>query len=157
MKLIKSDLILEDFFIINSSYNFIEPEKNSSINPKDLIKDYDIDIDFMVRDVKNEENKYLVFAKIEINKLNDILPGYSMFVEGISVYSFDRETKLNDKQKSDFLWSSGVSISINSLRSYLSSMTSFFPLGKYALPSVDLTTLLNQKRESLIQKNNKKK
>ncbi|MGJ8735450.1 hypothetical protein [Zobellia laminariae] len=157
MKLVKSELVLEDFFIVNSSYNFIKPEKGSSINPKDLINDYYIDIDFIVRDVKNEDNKYLVFSKLDINGSEDKLPGYSIFVEGIAVYSFVNETKLNEKQKSEFLWSSGVSISINSLRSYLSTMTSFFPLGKYSLPSVDLTTLLNEKRESLIQKNKKKK
>lgn len=157
MKLVKSELVLEDFFIVNSSYNFIEPEKGISINLKDLVKDYDIDIDFVVRDIKDEDNKYLVFAKLDINNLEDKLPGYSIFVEGISIYSFDKETTLSEKQKSDFLWSSGVSISINSLRSYLSTMTTFFPLGKYSLPSVDLTKLLNQKRNSLIQKNKKKK
>ena len=65
MELVKSELVLEDFFIVNSSYNFIEQEKGSTINLKDLINDYYIDIDFVVRDVKNDDNKYLVFAKVE--------------------------------------------------------------------------------------------
>ncbi|MBQ4915088.1 hypothetical protein J8L85_11610 [Maribacter sp. MMG018] len=157
MKLVKSELILEDFFIVNSNYNFIEPEKDSSINPKEYIKDYDIDIDFVVRDIKKEDNKYLVFAKVNVNNMEEKLPGYSIFAEAVSIFSFDTSTKLNEKQKSEFLWSSGVSISINSLRGYLSTMTSFCPLGKYVLPSVDLTTLLNKKRESIIKSSNKKK
>lgn len=151
MKLIKSELILEDFFIVNSNYTFIEPEKDN-INLKDLIKDYEIDIDFIVKDVKNENNKYIVFTKVDINNKDNKLAGYSIFAECVSIYSFDPKKKLNEKEKSDFLWVSGVSISINSIRNYLSAITSYFPLGKYTLPSVNLTSLLNTKRKSLNKK-----
>lgn len=151
MKLIKSELILEDFFIVNSNYTFIEPE-NDNINLKDLIKDYEIDIDFIVKDVKNENNKYIVFTKVDINNRDNKLAGYSIFAECVSIYSFDPKKKLNEKDKSDFLWVSGVSISINSIRNYLSAITSYFPLGKYTLPSVNLTSLLNTKRKSLNEK-----
>ena len=148
MKLVKSDLILEEFFIINSNYNFIEPEVNS-VNKKDFLEGYKIDIDFIVRDIKKEENKYIIFTKVDINNDDDKVPGYEIFAEGISIFSFNINSKLTDRQKSDFLWSSGVSISINNLRNFLSSMTSYCPLGKYTLPSVDLTSLLNTKKESL--------
>lgn len=147
MKLIKSDLILEEFFIINSNYNFIEPDQNS-VNPKKLLEEYQIDIDFMVRDIKNED-KYIIFTKVEINSDDNQIPGYDIFAEGVSIFSFNINSKLSEREKSDFLWSSGVSISINNLRNYLSSMTSYCPLGKYTLPSVDLTSLLNTKKETL--------
>lgn len=153
MKLIKSELILEEFFIVNSRYNFIEPE-NDEVNVKNLENDYEIDIDFIVKDIKNEDNKYLVFTKININK-EEQLAGYALFAEGVSIYKFDKETKLSEKEKSDFLWTSGVSISINSLRNYLSAITSYYPFGKYTLPSVDLTSLLNAKRKELNKKNKK--
>jgi hypothetical protein len=148
MKLIKSDLILEEFFIINSNYNFIEPEE-SSINKKELLEGYKIDIDFIVRDIKNEENKYIIFTKVDINSDDSKIPGYDIFAEGVSIFSFNVDSKLTDREKSEFLWSSGVSISINNLRNFLSSMTSYCPLGKYTLPSVDLTSLLNTKKEML--------
>lgn len=148
MKLIESELVLEDFFIVKSNYSFNEPKRNN-INVKDLIRDYNIDIDFNVRDIESENNKYIIFVKVDINNQDKKLPGYSLFAEGVAIFSFNKNTKLNEKEKSDFLWVSGVSISINSLRSYLSSITSYFPLGKYTLPSVDLTTLLNTKRNSL--------
>lgn len=151
MKLIESELVLEDFFIVKSNYSFNEPKKNN-INVKDLIKDYNIDIDFNVRDIESENNKYIIFVKVDVNNQDKKLSGYSLFAEGAAIFSFDENTKLNEKEKSDFLWVSGVSISINSLRSYLSSITSYFPLGKYTLPSVDLTTLLNTKRNSLNKK-----
>ena len=44
MKLIKSPLILDDFFIINSNYKFIEPVSQNE-DLKVLFNDYEIDID----------------------------------------------------------------------------------------------------------------
>lgn len=154
MKLINSDLILEEFFIINSRYNFIEPEDNS-LNKKELLKQYYIDIDFIVRDIKNEDNKYIIFTKVDINGNDNQNPGYDIFAEGVSIFSFNINSKLTEHEKSEFLWSSGVSISINNLRNFLSSMTSYCPLGKYTLPSVDLTSLLNTKREMLSKSKSK--
>jgi len=152
MKLIESELVLEDFFIVKSNYAFNEPENNNNINNiKNLIKDYHIDIDFIVKDIE-EEDKYIIFIKVDINNQDEILPGYSLFAEGVAIFSFDPDSKLNETEKSDFLWVSGVSISINSLRSFISTFTSYFPLGKYNLPSVDLTTLLNTKRKALNKK-----
>jgi len=156
MKLIKSELILEEFFIVNSNYRFIEPE-NDNENFKKLIDDYEIDIDFVVRDIKNEENRYLIFTKININNSEKQLPGYGLFAEGVAIYKFPKDTKLSEKEKSDFVWTSGVSISINSLRNYLSTVTSYYPFGKYNLPSVDLTSLLNTKRKELNKKEKKSK
>ena len=148
MKLVKSDLILEEFFIINSNCNFIEPEENS-FDKKKLLEGYKIDIDFIVRDIKNEDNKYIIFTKVEINSDDNQIPGYDIFAEGVSIFSFNLNSKLTEREKSDFLWHSGVSISINNLRNFLCSMTSYCPLGKYTLPSVDLTSLLNTKKEML--------
>ena len=156
MKLVKSDLILEEFFIINSNYNFIEPEENS-IDKKELLEGYKIDIDFIVRDIKNEDNKYIIFTKVEINSDDNQIPGYDIFAEGVSIFSFNLNSKLTDREKSEFLWSSGVSISINNLRNFLGSMTSYCPLGKYTLPSVDLTSLLNTKKEMLNKSKKKAK
>lgn len=149
MKLVKSELVLEEFFIVNSDYNFNEP-KNDNANLKEFFNDYEIDIDFIVRDVKNEQDKYIIFAKVAINNKKDkVLPGYSLFAEAVSIYSFDPNSKLKEQQKTDFLWSSGVSISINCLRNYISSITAYYPLGKFMLPSVDLTSLLNTKMANL--------
>ena len=101
MKLIKSELVLEDFFIVKSTYNFNEPQ-NDNINVKALIPDYEIDIDFIVRDIKNEANKYMIFAKVSINNNDKALSGYSLFAEGVSIYSFDNTSSLSEKEKSDF-------------------------------------------------------
>ncbi|WP_108423007.1 hypothetical protein [Flagellimonas amoyensis] len=154
MKLIESDLILEEFFIVNSNYAFIEPNEDLT-DIKDLMRDYSLDIDFVVRDVKNEDNKYLIFAKVEINDNENPVPGYTIFAEGISIFRFNESATLSERDRSEFLWTSGVSISINNLRNYISTKTSYYPLGKYTLPSVDLTRLLNTKRELMNEQKKK--
>jgi hypothetical protein len=151
MKLVKSQLVLEDFFIVNSNYKFIEPTQEE-INLKDLMKEYDIDIDFIVRDINKEENKYIIFLKVTINQNENHLPGYSMFAEGVSFYSIENSNELTEKDISDLLWVSGVSMCINNIRNFIGAQSAYYPLGKYTLPSVDLTSLLNTKRNLLNEK-----
>lgn len=151
MKLIKSPLILDDFFIINSNYKFIEPVSQNE-DLKVLFNDYEIDIDFIVRSVPKEENKFVILSKVSINQNENPISGYSLFAESVCFYSFDTSSGLNENEKSDMLWHSGVSMSVNSLRNFISSMTSFCPLGKYTLPSIDLTSLLNEKKKILSKK-----
>lgn len=151
MKLVKSQLVLEDFFIVNSNYKFIEPTQEE-VNLKDLMKEYEIDIDFIVRDINKEENKYIIFLKVTINQNENHLPGYSMFAEGISFYSIENLNELTEKDISDLLWVSGVSMCINNIRNFIGAQSAYYPLGKYTLPSVDLTSLLNTKRNLLNEK-----
>lgn len=151
MKLVKSQLALEDFFIVNSNYKFIEPTQEE-VNLKDLMKEYDIDIDFIVRDINKEENKYIIFLKVTINQNENHLPGYSMFAEGVSFYSIENSNELTEKDISDLLWVSGVSMCINNIRNFIGAQSAYYPLGKYTLPSVDLTSLLNTKRNLLNEK-----
>lgn len=156
MKLIKSPLILDEFFIINSNYKFIEPE-NENEDLKVFFNEYEIDIDFIVRSIPNEENKFIILSKVNINQNENPIAGYSLFAESVCFYTFDSESELNDTEKSDMLWHSGVSMSINSLRNFISSTTSFCPLGKYTLPSIDLTSLLQEKKKILNKKKETKK
>lgn len=151
MKLVKSQLVLDEFFVINSNYKFIEPE-NEDINLKELMKDYEIDIDFNVRDVNDEDNRYIIFIKVSINQNENHLAGYSIFAEGVSFFSFENHKDLTEKEMSDLLWVSGVSMCINNIRNFVCSQSTYYPLGKYTLPSVDLTNLLNTKKELLNKK-----
>jgi len=151
MKLVKSQLVLEEFFVINSNYKFIEPE-NEDINFEELMKDYEIGIDFNVRDITDEANRYIIYIKVSINQNENQLAGYSIFAEGVSFYSFENHKDLNENERSDLLWVSGVSMSINTIRNFVCSQSTYYPLGKYTLPSVDLTNLLNAKKLLLSKK-----
>ena len=69
-----------------------------------MVDNYEIDIDFVVRDIKNEENKYLIFTKLNINNKEKQLEGVSLFAEGVSIFSFNGNAKLTESEKSDYLW-----------------------------------------------------
>lgn len=149
MKLVKSELILKDFYILNCTYSFTD-NPHDELQTETFTDDYELDIDFIVKQNNNsKKEEYFIMLKIGINNIEDNLPGYSLFTEGIAFFSFSEQSKLTDNQKSDFLWHSGVSIAINNMRSYIANITSYYPLGKYTLPSVDLTNILNSKREQL--------
>lgn len=151
MKAIESDLVLEDFFIIDSNYKFIKSDDNT-VNIKTYFKEYNIDIDFIVTNANDNKDRYIIYAKVFINQNENKLPGYSMFAESVSIYRFKKKSKLSDTDKSDLLWQSGVSISINYLRNYLTTKTAFCPLGKYTLPTLDLGKLLQTKFKELNKK-----
>lgn len=146
----KSPLILHDFYVLDTKYKFNDPG-NKKINIKQIFDSYVIDLDFMVRDQKSGE--FFLFTKISINDVSDPLDGYIIFVEGVSIYSFDENTELSEKEKSDLIYMSGLSIAINNLRTYISNSTCFYPFGKFNLPAIDIGALHSDKKKSLKKKN----
>ncbi|WP_395064955.1 hypothetical protein [Flavobacterium sp.] len=143
MKFVKSQLELIDFFIINTKYKFVDAIENN-IDVRKLFSEYEMDIDFMPK--IRENNQYFVYIKISINEIENPLPGYSLFVEGVCIFNFNDDEAIEEKIKAEYIWSSGISIAINNLRNYISTQTSYFPFGKFNLPAVDLTSLINEKK-----------
>lgn len=143
MKFVKSQLELVDFFIINNKYKFVDPTTDN-LDIKKTFSEYEIDIDFMPK--LHESKRYLIYIKISINEIETPLPGYVMFIEGVCVFNFNEDDNLEENIKAEYLWSSGISIAINNLRNFISSQTSYFPFGKFNLPAVDLTSLINDKK-----------
>ncbi len=143
MKFVKSQLELIDFYIINTKYKFVDPIENN-IDVRKMFSEYEMDIDFMPK--IRENNQYFVYIKISINEIENPLPGYSLFVEGVCIFSFNDDEVIDEKIKAEYIWSSGISIAINNLRNYISTQTSYFPFGKFNLPAVDLTSLINEKK-----------
>jgi hypothetical protein len=142
MKFVKSQLELVDFFIINTKYKFVDATENN-IDVRKLFSEYEMDIDFMPK--IHDNNQYFIYIKISINEIENPLSGYSLFVEGVCIFNFNNEV-IDEKIKAEYIWSSGISIAINNLRNYISTQTSYFPFGKFNLPAVDLTSLINEKK-----------
>ena len=110
-------------------------------NSKDIfIESYNIDIDFVAQDLKNEIIQ--LFVKIEVNLSEQKQSGYSIFSEGVGIFEFDKDLQLSDNDKFNFIYISGLSICINSLRAIITNVTSYAPFGKYSLPSIDINELL---------------
>ena len=103
-----SDLVLSDFTIINSTFNFSSPE--TGVKTRELVSKYEIDLDFAIN-VVGEKQK--VFVKVSINQTANKLKGYSIFAEGVAFFSLNNIENLNKEQKDSLTRYSAVSIAIN--------------------------------------------
>lgn len=148
----KSALVLDNFLILKSKLEFSEPEEDI-VNPEEqFFGSYTIDFDFTTRE---EGKETLLFAKIEINTGEEAKPGYSIFVESMTILSFTEQ--IDQKHKLDLIFMSGLNIAISSLRNYIINMTSYGPFGKYILPMVDLPALHQEKRRIIAERKAKLK
>jgi preprotein translocase subunit SecB len=139
-----SPLVLNDFAIINCNFKFTAPPEKSNI--RKIIDEYSLDMDFAI--VKDDENTR-VFIKVAINHGDNKLPGYSIFAEGVAIFELTDVNSLSEEDKKSLLQHSAVSIAINSLRGFISSLTANAPFGKYILPSIDVNNLFQQKGAKL--------
>lgn len=153
MKIVISPLVQKDFFVINNNYQFIEPDEES-INITETFEKYELDFDFAHKFQQN--NQIYIFVKVDINKGKKTLPGYKMFVEGVSVFEFDPTKKLSKKDKDELIHVSGLSIAINNLRSYINNLTMYFPFGKYTFPLIDLNSAYKEKNKQVNKKKERK-
>lgn len=152
MKVEKAPLILNDFYVLDTKYKFNDPG-DSKINIKEIFDNYELDFDFIAREQDNGE--IFLFTKISVNEIEEPQPGYIIFLEGVSIFTFDKSVELSEKEISDFLYISGLGIAINNLRTYLSNTTSCYPFGKYQLPAIDVGALHKEKKR-LMKKQGKK-
>lgn len=147
-----SPLILLDFAIINSSFKFIAPPDNSDI--RKLVSEYLIDIDFAII---QELESTRVFIKTSVNQSETETPGYSIFAEGVAVFDISKTATLTEDDKKALLQYSAVSIALNSLRGFITSLTANAPFGRYILPSIDVNDLFQQKAKAIQKPIAKKK
>lgn len=152
MKAQFSPLVLIDFAIINSNFKFV-PSTND-INLREISSSYEIDIDFAIID---EDDSTRVFIKANINDVENQKPGYAIFAEGVGVFHLSKDSSLSKEDKESLLQYSAVSISLNSLRGFISTLTANAPFGRYTLPSIDVNNLFNQKMQPVSQVQPKKK
>jgi len=135
-----SSLHLIDFAIINCRFNFTTITGNKQI--VNVMNSYEIDLDYSIT-YTNEV--YRVFTKTSINFGENILEGYSIFAEGVSIFNFNKSEELTKTEKQQFLQFSAVSIGLSCLRGFIADLTSSSPYGRYLMPTIDLAELNNQK------------
>lgn len=144
MKAHKSPLILNNFFLLNLNYSFIEPGSNKDIDISNIVSNYELEIDYTIPE--SIDDNYQLYTKIGVNSVEKPSPGYVLFIEGVCVFTFNKSGKLSEEDISNLLHFSGLSICINSLRDILGIATAHGPFGKYTLPSIDVKKLLADKK-----------
>lgn len=148
-----SPLVLNDFAIINCNFKFTAPPESTNI--RKIVDEYILDMDFAI--VKEDDDSTRVFIKTAINHGDNKLPGYSIFAEGVAIFELTDVSALTEEDKKSLLQYSAVSIAINSLRGFISSLTANAPFGKYILPSIDVNNLFQQKATKVKKDTQRKK
>lgn len=143
MKASMSPLLLNNFVLLNHQYELVQPKSEDDKAIESFISQYPLDIDFVFKNP--EEEIVQLFVKIGVNHNGKLLPGYSLFIEGVCLFSFDKSKELTEEEKSSLLHFSGLNICINSLRNILATVTANGPLGRYILPTIDVNHLMNEK------------
>lgn len=143
----KSPLILNNFLLLKFKYQFINPTEEG-IDILKVMEQYFIEVDYVFQSIDDEHVQ--LFTKIEINNNKEnFLAGYKIFIEGACIFSFDKDAGLSENDKASLLHISGISISINSLRNVIATITANGPFGKYNLPTVDVNQLLADKNQMI--------
>ena len=146
MKVKKSPFILKSFLLLKQNIDFISMDTEASPDVLSLFDSYNIDIDFAVNDVDKTFTN--IFVKIEVNTDKNHKAGYKITAEGVGVFEFEKQAKLTKQQKANYIYFSGISICINSLRAIITNITAYCPFGKYTLPSIDVNSLLTDTKQS---------
>lgn len=150
MKTKPSPLELLDIAITAMDYKFIAPV--DEVEPNSIFKQYEIDVDFFIH-----TNEYLmVQITTNINKVENPLPGYSLFAEATCIFKFNESVKIDTEIKNNLEGYSSIYMSLNALRGFISNLTANAPIGRYVLPSIDLNDLIATKRKEM-QKRKKPK
>ena len=144
----RSDLILDNFIIVESQLSFIIQNEQSKTSTLELLNSYPVDLDFSLEQDNNEEF-FRIVVTVKINFCENKESGYSIFVTGMGFFKFVQDTNLNDEQKIQMLQTSGLSICITNLRSYVANQTSYFPWGSFSFHAVDIQHLLEEKQKTV--------
>lgn len=134
----KSPLEFSQFYILASDYSFVD----SSFEEVKPFEEYEIEIDFTKNEKENGE--FLVYTRIAVNQSKEKLPGHSLNVEGVGVFKIT-DNDLSDDVVLNLKTMSPITMMISSIRGYIMNITSYTPLGKYILPSLDITGILQTK------------
>lgn len=142
----RSDILLERFVVVDSHLSMMISEGSTGLMPEDILNSYPVDIDFNLEKDKDIEI-YRIVTTIEINNCGNKKPGYSIAVTGIGFFKFSPDTKLPDEQKVQMLQTSGLSICITNIRSFIANQTSYMPWGVFSFYAVDIHALLKEKQK----------
>jgi len=101
----------------------------------------------MLHEVFRSEDKdgrfeFLINLNIKINI--EEKPGYVITLGAVGEFTLIKDSVIDEKKETGYVFSSALPMIINSARIYLMNVTSFYPFGPYNLPIVDMTDLMKK-------------
>ena len=146
MKVITSNLELVNFVIIESNLSLIQPITNEFNH--EVFKHYDLEIDFSKSKEEQTPDKellFVVYVDISVNRTTNPQVGYQISTRAAAAFKITDLRALSNGEINNLENISALSITISSLRNYLSTLTAFGPFGKYILPTIKVGDLISEK------------
>jgi hypothetical protein len=135
----KKFVVLESKIEINNT----EEKKTTNILPFDL--------NFEILIPSGDSRTIRVILEITVNSERSY-DEFVIYTRTGAEYHFTEELSKESKEYHALLSGSALPCLINQTRLYLKTMTSYFPIGEYILPMIDMRDLLKQKsREQIIE------
>lgn len=142
MKVKKSLLNFHKFMVVASFFEAIPFEQEQE---KQKLPDIPLDMNIDILTNPQSHSTYNVVVELSGNQGKKKLPGYSFFIGSEGIFTIDHQKELQKDSIDQLLAYSAVPMVINSLRGYLSNLTSYSIYGQYLLPSIDIQQLIQQK------------
>jgi preprotein translocase subunit SecB len=140
----KSDFNYLQFGVVEFNYKCIIPTDNQK-PANDLLIDFNYEI-IKLQDVTNLSNIFEIILNLKLSPEQNS-PGYSMNFKTYGVFEL---SKINEKTKIDqALLYTCLPLVLGSTRGYVGEVTSSGPFGKYMLPSLDVSTIIQANKNTI--------
>ena len=145
MKAKKSNLELVKFVVFESELSIVQPSNDQNTAPS--FDKYEIDIDFSKSRENRSKNEYLfiIYLKAKVNSTEEPQVGYKLLVNTAALFEIKNPNTIDKTELNNLENISALSITISSLRNFISTLTSFGPFGSYTLPAINVGELINEK------------
>lgn len=136
-----SDLVLKKFFITNTTLLNIFPEPGQRLRLSKL----KLDCDFEIFTSEEKEFNFMVNFNIKCNE--EEKPGYFFDIGAVGEFTLKNDNSIEEKVEQQYILFTALPMVINSVRTYIQSITSMHAFGPYLLPTLDLIKLIESKSE----------
>jgi len=92
----KSDLILENFVIVESHLSLVIPNEQGNFQPLIATEAFPVLIDFRLEQ-ENDTGRFRIVISVELNNSQEKQPGYSFAITGMGFFKFGEDTNLAPK------------------------------------------------------------
>jgi len=137
-----SDLILNKFYITNTSLLSIYPEKGQRIRLDKLKVICDFDV-FTAEREKDGNLNFMINFNVTCNE--EEKPGYFFDIGAAGEFTLKNTDNIEEKTVQQYILYTSLPMIINSTRVYIQQITAMHSFGTYLLPVLDLGKLIEKK------------
>ena len=140
---VSQELVLKKFSITNSVILTIFPEKEQRVRLDKLR----LGFDFEVFTSSNKDDTFDFIINFNIKCNEDEKPGYFMDLGAVGEFSLKNRKSLNEKTERQYILFTALPMVINSIRTYIQTVTALSPFGSFLIPALNLQEIIESHKD----------